>query len=151
MKLLILTQKVDINDDVLGFMHGWIVEFAKNCELVTVICLEKGEVNLPDNVKVLSLGKETSRSRIKYLFNFYRYIWQYRGDYDNIFVHMNEQYVLLGGIFWKFWRKRIGLWYAHGFVPFSLRIAERMSDIIFTSTQSGFRLESDKKELSGRE
>jgi len=94
MKLLILTQIVDLNDDVLGFMHGWIAEFAKNCELVTVICLKKGETNLPDNVKVLSLGKETGRSRIKYLLNFYRYIWQYRGNYDNIFVHMNEQYVL---------------------------------------------------------
>jgi len=43
MKLLIVTQKVDINDDVLGFFHDWIKEFAKNCEKVTVICLGKGE------------------------------------------------------------------------------------------------------------
>jgi len=41
MKLLIITQKVDINDDVLGFMHGWIAEFAKHCEKLTVICLQK--------------------------------------------------------------------------------------------------------------
>jgi len=32
MKLLILTQKVDIDDDVLGFFHGWLEEFAKNVE-----------------------------------------------------------------------------------------------------------------------
>ncbi len=58
MKLLIITQKVDMNDDVLGFMHGWVEEFSKNCEKVVVICLQKGEHDLTNNVKVLSLGKE---------------------------------------------------------------------------------------------
>ena len=36
-KLLIITQKVDRNDDVLGFFHGWITEFAKHVEEVTVL------------------------------------------------------------------------------------------------------------------
>ena len=58
MKILICTQKVDLNDDILGFFHSWIAEFAKQCEKVTVICLYKGEYDLPGNVKVLSLGKE---------------------------------------------------------------------------------------------
>jgi hypothetical protein len=58
MKLLIITQKVDINDPILGFFHRWIEEFAKHCEKITVICLYKGTYNLPNNVKVLSLGKE---------------------------------------------------------------------------------------------
>src|SRR3989344_6741688 len=57
MRLLIVTQKVDKNDPVLGFFHRWIEKFAKNFERVTVICLGKGEYNLPANVKVLSLGK----------------------------------------------------------------------------------------------
>ncbi len=57
MKLLILTQKVDVDDDVLGFMHGWIAEFAKSCEQVIVICLQRGRYEFPKNVKVLSLGK----------------------------------------------------------------------------------------------
>jgi len=58
MKPLILTQKIDINDDVLGFFHNWIKEFAKHCESVVVVCLRKGEYDLPENVKILSLGKE---------------------------------------------------------------------------------------------
>lgn len=31
-KILILTQKVNKNDDVPGFCHGWIERFAKNFE-----------------------------------------------------------------------------------------------------------------------
>ena len=57
MKLLILTQKVDENDDVLGFMHGWIKEFAKHYEKIIVVALGVGQYDLPENVKVLSLGK----------------------------------------------------------------------------------------------
>src|SRR3989338_2848671 len=58
LKLLIITQKVDKNDHILGFFHRWLEEFAKNTEKLTVICLEKGEYNLPENVKVLPLGKK---------------------------------------------------------------------------------------------
>ena len=123
MKLLIITQKVDKNDSVLGFFHGWIVEFAKHCEKLTVICLYKGEYDLPENVKVLSLGKETGRSRLKYVFRFYKYIWKYRKDYDNVFVHMNHIYVVLGGTFWKILNKKIILWYNHISGSVSLNIA----------------------------
>ena len=44
-KLLIFTQKADINDPVLGFFHKWIEEFSKNFESIIVVCLEKGEFN----------------------------------------------------------------------------------------------------------
>jgi len=150
MKLLILTQKVDINDDVLGFMHGWIKEFARRCDKVTVICLAKGPFNLPANVKVLSLGKESGASRTKYLINFFKYIWQERKNYDAVFTHMNYEYVILGGIAWRLLGKKIGLWYAHGYTPPSLRIAEKLSNIIFTSTRSGFRLPSRKIRVVGQ-
>lgn len=150
MRLLILTQLVDLNDDVLGFMHGWIAEFARSCELVTVICLKKGQVNLPENVKVLSLGKETGKSKIKYVYNFYRYIWQFREDYDIVFTHMNYEYVNLGGIFWRLLGKKIGLWYAHGYAPLGLKAAEKLVNIIFTSTKSGCRLSSNKINVIGQ-
>lgn len=58
MRLLIVTQKVDKNDPILGFFHRWIEEFSKHCEKLTVICLQAGEFKLPANVTVLSLGKE---------------------------------------------------------------------------------------------
>ncbi len=149
MKLLIITQKVDINDDVLGFMHGWIKEFAKYCERLTVVCLHKGEYNLPENVKVLSLGKEDGESRLKYFFRFYKYIFREQKNYDNVFVHMNKEYVLLGGVLWKLMGKKIKLWYTHKCVSIYLRIAEKLVDTIFTASKESFRLGSKKLRIMG--
>jgi len=147
-KLLIMTQKIDVNDPILGFFVRWVEEFAKHFEFVTVICLQKGEHNLPSNTKVLSLGKEDGVSRLKYIFRFYKYILQ--ENYDVVFVHMNQVYILLGGLIWRLLSKKIGLWYAHGHTPFSLHIAEKLSHIIFTSTKSGFRLKSGKLRIIGQ-
>lgn len=149
MKLLILTQKIDQNDDILGFFHGWVAEFAKHCEQVTVICLYKGEYDLPVNVKVLSLGKEESKCKIKYLFRFYKHIWQERKSYDAVFVHMNQIYVILGGFFWRVWRKKISLWYTHKQVSPSLRLAEKLVNNIFTASQESFRLPTKKVQVMG--
>lgn len=150
MKLLILTQTVDRADPVLGFFHRWIEEFAVQAEQVTVICLRKGDYALPENVRVVSLGKETGRSRLKYLYNFYKAISRERENYDAVLVHMNHEYVLLGGLFWRLWGKKIGLWYAHGHVPPGLKSAERLAQAVITSTKSGFRLQSAKVQVVGQ-
>ena len=149
MKLLIVTQKVDKNDPILGFFHRWIEEFAKNVDKLTVICLEKGEYNLPKNVKILSLGKEQKVSKIKYVVNFYKYIWQERKEYDSVFVHMNPIYVVLGGLFWRALNKKIGLWYTHKSVDLKLRIAEKVTNVIFSASKESFRLKSKKLKILG--
>jgi glycosyltransferase involved in cell wall biosynthesis len=150
MKILILTQAVDTQESILGFFHRWIEEYAAQAEQVTVICLREGAHALPDNVKVLSLGKEKGVSRIGYVCNFFKYIFRERQQYDVVFVHMNQIYVLLGGIFWRLWGKKIGLWYAHGHVPISLRFATFLTHHILTSTESGFRLPTKKKHVVGQ-
>lgn len=113
MKLLIITQKVNRTDPILGFFHRWIEKFSELYEKITVICLEKGEYNLPPNTRVLSLGKENGQSRIKYLWRFYKHIWQERKNYDTVFVHMNQEYVLLGGKLWLLMGKKVFMWRNH--------------------------------------
>lgn len=150
MKLLIITQKVDKNDSVLGFFHRWILEFSKKVELVNVICLEKGEYDLPNNVHVHSLGKEKAKNKLLYVFNFYKYIWSLRKEYDVVFVHMNQIYVILGYLVWKIFGKKISLWYAHGQISTSLRFATFLSDILISSSKKGFRLETHKLKIVGQ-
>jgi len=158
MRLLIVTQKVDKKDPILGFFHRWIEEFAKNFEKVTVVCLEKGEYNLPTNVKVLSLGKpyfaEASQgagriifSRIIYISNFYKYIWQERKNYDAVFVHMNQEYVLLGWKFWKLWGKKIFLWRNHARGSLWTRIAVSLSDKVFCTSLSSYTARFSKTKI----
>lgn len=149
MNLLIITQKVDKNDPILGFFHRWIEEFSRNFENVTVICLYGGECDIPVNVKVLSLGKEKGESRFKYIVNFYRYIWGERKNYDRVFVHMNQIYIVLGVLVWKLLGKKITLWYTHRMVGASLRLATMLSDVIFTASKESFRLESRKVMVMG--
>lgn len=147
MKLLILTQKVDQNDDVLGFFHGWIAEFAKHAEQVTVIALGVGEYHLLKNVRVFSLGKERGVSRLGYLLNFYRIIWRERKNYDVVFVHMNQEYVLLGEPLWRFFGKKITMWRNHYAGSFLTRIAMSISDKLFCTSKYSFTANSKKTTL----
>lgn len=137
MKLLIITQKVDQNDPVLGFFHRWIVECAKYCESIVVVCLQKGAHELPANVRVLSLGKEEGKSRGQYILNFYRYMLKERRNYDAVFVHMNQEYILLAGCLWKMLGKRVYMWRNHyeGNLLTSLAVAW-CTKVFCTSTYS---------------
>lgn len=150
MRLLIITQKVDQNDDVLGFFVGWIKEFSKKFEKVTVICLKEGKYDLPSNVKVLSLGKEKGLPKWRWLLNFYKYIWRERRNYDAVFAHMNPKYIPLGWPVWRMLGKKVSLWYAHGHVPSMLKVADRLADLAFASTKEGYRLSSGKLKIVGQ-
>ncbi len=157
MKLLIVTQKVDVTDPVLGFFTRWIEEFAKQCEKITVVCLQKGAHTFPHNVEVLSLGKEgfkmhdarIKRHRSSYALRFLTYIWKRRNDYDSVFVHMNPEYVILGSPLWKMLGKHVVFWYVHGSINAKLRLAEKLSDKILTASEESFRLPSPKVEVVG--
>ena len=160
MKLLVLTQAVDTEDPILGFMHRWIEEIAKNYEHVEVICLKSGRFNLPSNVRIHSLGKPHSAppslkatdgrskasagrgkrtiSRIKYVSRFYSYIFSLRHDYDAVFVHMNQEYVLLGGLFWYLWGKPVVLWRNHKLGLFTTRIAAALSCTVCYTSPSAY-------------
>jgi glycosyltransferase involved in cell wall biosynthesis len=150
MKLLIVTQVIDTEHPILGFFHRWVLEFASQCEHVHVICLQAGEYDLPDNVTVHSLGKESGQTKLQYLRTFYRLIWSLRHEYDSVFVHMNQLYVLLGALVWRALRKRIGLWYAHGAVSLSLRLAVPLTHHVFTSTKEGLQVATKKRVIVGQ-
>jgi glycosyltransferase involved in cell wall biosynthesis len=138
MKLLIITQKVDKEDPILGFFHNWISELSKRFEKISVICLEKGDYNLPQNVRVFSLGKESRRSKIKYVANFFRYILGLHAEYDAVFVHMNQEYILLGGFIWKILRRKIYFWRNHQYGNLFTQIAVWLSNKVFYTSKFAF-------------
>ncbi|MBX4199209.1 glycosyltransferase [Candidatus Parcubacteria bacterium] len=138
MKLLVITQKVSKNDPVLGAYHRWIEEFHKYSDPLTVICLEQGEMSLSHGVKVLSLGKEAGLSRPGYLARFYKYIWQERGNYDAVFVHMNEEYVLLAGWWWRLTGRPVAMFRNHIQGTWKTPIAVWLSNVVFCTSPQSF-------------
>ncbi len=154
MKLLIITQKMDKSDPVLGFFHNWVLALSDKFESISVVCLSEGDIDLPQNTKVFSLGKTNMVassnylvSRIKYIFKFYNYLWKLRGGYDAVFVHMNQEYVLLGGLFWKFSGKKIFLWRNHPKGGLLTRVAVWFSEKVFCTSPQSFTARFNKTKI----
>lgn len=121
MRLLIVTQKVDKDDPVLGFFCRWILEFAAHCEHVDVICLWEGAHDFQSdrwcgsvkNVRVHSLGKERGISKLKQLKRFRVFCRRLSSEANGVFVHMNAIYVPLGWPWWGRGKKKVLLWRNH--------------------------------------
>ncbi|MEK7109464.1 MAG: glycosyltransferase family 4 protein [Patescibacteria group bacterium] len=144
MRLLVITQAVDTEDQALGFFHRWLEELAQKFETLEVICLKEGKHSLPANVHVHSLGKEGAQKttiyrsllRFAYLGRLLRYIVVLK--YDAVFVHMNEEYVLLGGWWWRFCGKRVVLWRNHKMGSWRTRLAVRLSNTVCYTSPEAF-------------
>ncbi len=156
MRLLVITQKVDKDDPILGFFHTWILKLSEKFESLIVICLQEGKHTLPENVKVFSLGKENNELRIKnyelwirikYVFQFFNLCFFQSLEYDAVFVHMNQEYVLLGGLFWKLMGKKVYLWRNHPMGNILTRIAILLSDKVFATSKDAYTAKFEKTKI----
>ena len=121
--LLIITQKVDENDDLLGFFVDWIEEFKKHIPSVKVIAL-----NSP------------KKSWIRL---FLRMLW-YVPQSDAVFAHMSPIFVVIAGPWAWLWRKPVYLWYLHRSNTWRLRLAEKFVKKIFTASRASLTIMSKK-------
>lgn len=147
MRWLIITQKVDQTDPVLGFFVLWLEEFYKQIGPLKVICLQKGENNLPSDIEVFSLGKEKKQSRLNYVIRFFYFLWRERKNYDQVFVHMNQEYVLLAGWWWRLTGKKIFLWRNHPAGSFLTKIAIWLANKVYCTSKQSFTAGFSKTEI----
>lgn len=134
---------MDKKDSALGFFQKWVVSLAPHFDHVEVVCLKKGECELPKNVSLYSLGKEDlsgSRAikRLRYIIRFYSHIWRTRKNYDVVFVHMNQEYILLGGIFWRMFGKKVFMWRNHYAGNMLTDIAAFFCDKVFCTSRYSY-------------
>lgn len=143
-RLLIICQKVDEGDDLLGFFVDWLREFGKHADHVDVITLGRGAGALPENVHVYSLGKERGASKLSQLIRFYWLSVRLIPRCSAIFAHMSPIFVNASWPIAVVWRKKIILWYLHRSVTVRLWIAEKLVSKIVTASTESLRLKSSK-------
>ena len=148
MKLLIVTQKVDKTDPILGFFHRWIEEFASHCQ-VTVIGQQVGAHQLPENVEVISLKKEQGRSNISQVFGFWKLIWTHRNNYDRVLVHMTPIWILIGAPVWIVLRKPMYLWYEIKRGSWKLSLSLLFVKKVFAASEHGLPTLAKKQMIVG--
>lgn len=142
--LLIITQKVDQNDDLLGFFVDWLREFSKHFDKVFVITLAKGKYELPTNVFVYSLGKEKESSKFFRIVRFCRYLFKFIPQSRGIFAHMSPIFAIASWPIAFIFRKKVILWYLHRSVTLRLRLAEKLVYKIVTADKDSLTIKSKK-------
>jgi glycosyltransferase involved in cell wall biosynthesis len=142
--LLIICQKADETDDLLGFFPAWISEFAKHYERVEVVALGVGSHAVPANVRVHSLGKERGAPKIQQAVRMARLLWRHTPRHGAVFCHMSPVFAIIAWPLAVLRRSRITLWYLHRSVTLKLRIALLLCRHLVTADAASLRIRSPK-------
>lgn len=137
--LALLTQVLDRRDAVLGFFHTWCAAFAEHAGELTVYAQRVGEVELPSNVRVISLGKEAGAGKLGML----RKLWWEllrQPKPDALWCHMVPKFVLYAAPVAKLRGIPLYLWYTHKGVDRALRMSVPLIRAAFTASSESFRL-----------
>ena len=149
MNLLVITQKIDLEDSNLGFFHRWLEKFAQKLDKLYVICLWQGKYNLPQNTIVYSMGKEKGYSKFRQLFNLQKFLLRHLKEVDGVFIHMCPIYAVASYPLVKIFRKKMILWYAHARTSFLAKIIEKLVSRILTPSKESFIYKSKKIIVTG--
>ena len=149
MKLLIITQKYDINDSNLGAFIDWWKKLAKRMKKVYVLALEKQLEPTMSNMEVISMGKEEGVGFFGKIFGFYWGLFKTIGQVDAILVHMIPKYVILAAPIAFVFRKPIYLWYTGVAAQRQLRFAVFFCRKVFTAHEAAMRIETSKRIITG--
>jgi len=140
MNVLFFTRRVDKDDSRIGFAHRWIEELAKRVDKLYVVCLEKGETDLPENVEILQLGA----GKFRRLLRFDKLMFSLARKVDVIFCHMAPIYTIISAPYAKLYRKKLYMWHTHGTVTRKLKMAHSLADGLLTASEGSVGIRSDK-------
>src|SRR5262245_50450556 len=97
MRLLLITPKVDLTDDLFGHVNGWATALANRVERLYVVALWPGRPQLPANARFATLGKAaavggagSAADRIGWLVRLQQIVARLclRGSIDAVLAHM---------------------------------------------------------------
>jgi len=152
MRLLLFNLATDADDPILGFTSRWIAALAKRVEFIHVITMRAGRVEVPENVRVYSVGKEKGFSEPRRAVEFYRVLFRVlRNDrIDVCFSHMIPIFTVLAAPVLKASGIPIITWYVHPSLNGILKLAHQLSDRMITSVPTAYPYKRDKLSAVGQ-
>jgi glycosyltransferase involved in cell wall biosynthesis len=143
-RVLFVSQALDESDPVLGFVARWIEELAARVDSVVAVGLRRGSFAPPANVRTRSLGKGQGKplpklfERLRVAGRFLSIAWRERKSYDAVFVHMNEEYVLVAGWLWRILGKRVTMWRNHYDGTWKTKLAGKLCHEVFCTSAASY-------------
>jgi glycosyltransferase involved in cell wall biosynthesis len=152
MRLLLFNLATDADDPILGFTTRWIQALAKRVEFIHVITMRAGRIEVPENVRVYSVGKEKGYSEPRRATEFYRHLFRVlREDrIDACFSHMIPIFTVLAAPVLKVKKIPIVTWYAHPSLTWILKLAHHLSDRMVASVATAYPYRKDKLVVIGQ-
>jgi glycosyltransferase involved in cell wall biosynthesis len=152
MRVLWFNLSTDLNDPILGFTAGWVRALAKRVEFIHVITMRAGRVELPDNVRVHSVGKENGYSELRRVIRFYRILSGILREehIDACFSHMIPIFTVLVAPILKPKGIPLVTWYAHRQVTPTLKLAHHFSDRMISSEYASYPYQKNKLTIIGQ-
>lgn len=152
MRLMLFNLATDADDPILGFTTRWITALAKRVEFIHVITMRAGRIEVPENVRVYSVGKEKGYSEPRRAVEFYRLLFRIlREDrIDACFSHMIPIFTVLAAPVLKAKGIPIVTWYAHPSLTWILKLAHHLSDKMVASVTTAYPYRHDKLVVVGQ-
>lgn len=139
MKLAVATQRVDLDDPVLGATVPKLRALAERVERLVVLTLAAGRHDLPENVRVRVLPPGRAARGLR----FATALAAERPD--AVLAHMAPIYAVLASPF----RAPVALWFTHPRDSRLLRLATRVSRVVLTVDDRSFPFASPKVRAIG--
>lgn len=151
MRLLLFNLATDLDDPMLGFTTDWISALAERVEFIHVITMRAGHVEVPDNVRVYSIGKEKGYSEPRRAVEFYRHLFRilHQDRIDVCFSHMTPIFTVLAAPVLKTARIPIVTWFAHPSLTWTLKLSHHLSDRMVTGIAASYPYKDDKLDVIG--
>jgi glycosyltransferase involved in cell wall biosynthesis len=149
MKVLMMTQHLEKDHWLLGFIHTWVAELAQQVEQLAVIALSIGKIDLPHNVAAFSLGKELGLGRVARAQRLASLLKLALPGKDVFFSHLSDTYPLLAAPFCRWRGIPMTMWYTHRSVTWRLRLSEKLVQRIYTASPESLQLHSHKTRVLG--
>jgi glycosyltransferase involved in cell wall biosynthesis len=142
-RLVFVTQKVDVDDPILGATVAKLRALAARCDEIEVLALAVGRHDLPRNVRFTTFGG--SRRSLRGL-RYARALGAVlrRGRPDALLAHMCPIYLVLAAPLAKPLRVPLLLWYTHWTIDRTLRVATALCDAALSVDTRSYPLESPK-------